>query len=560
MILGIDLGTKNSLIGFYDGDVNLIKNNFGEYMTPSVVHIDENHNVIVGSLAKQRLLTHPNSTFEMFKRDIGTNKTVSVNHKSYTATELSSFVLSSLVNDFKAQHDCEIEGVVISVPAYFNENQRYETKRAGQLIGLNVIQVLNEPSAAALYANQYTDNFDKSMILDLGGGTFDITIVECFEQVYEIISIAGDTNLGGQDYTNAIVELFCQKTGTVKSPQLEEICEIAKQQLTDEYSSVEIEHQGKNATITFEEYYRDIESINSRIYPIFYKAIQDAKISDVNEIKNIIFIGGGSKMYAFRKYIHDLLSANEEHEIFNLENDCDLTVARGVVLYTGMVNSHENVSGIVLLDVCPFSLGVAIIDHENNFGNGKKFDPIISRNETLPTTKTHFGSPVSNKQKIVNFKIYQGESLNVENNLLLGTVTLPCDSETNLLVTTFTYDINSILKIKVRNTKLNVEEEIYLHHHEDIDENSKNKLIKQINSLEHVDRKLERQKFYIERLLYLYEHGNIEQREISEELLNGYRYVIDNGTYKEQRLFEDRIDKVINRPINLTVTNQELIS
>lgn len=161
----------------------------------------------------------------MFKRDMGSDKQYKVNNRIYTPTQLSSFVLESLINDFKNISDFEIEGVIISVPAYFNENQRYETKKAGQSIGLYVLQVLNEPSAAALYANQLADNFDKSLIFDLGGGTFDITVVECFENVYEIISIAGDTNLGDQDYTQVLVNLCCAKLGVEADSYLYALCE-----------------------------------------------------------------------------------------------------------------------------------------------------------------------------------------------------------------------------------------------------------------------------------------------------------------------------------------------
>lgn len=560
MILGIDLGTKNSLIGYYDDGVKLVENCFESYLTPSVVHIEENGNIIVGQLAAQRLLTHPDSTFEMFKRKMGESKKYCAHGKCYSATQLSSFILESLVNDFKEKNDCEIEGVVISVPAYFNENQRHATKLAGQLIDLNVIQILNEPSAAALYASQLAGDFDKSLILDLGGGTFDLTVVECFESVYEILSIAGDTNLGGQDYTNALVDICTRKLGVEPSAQLHEMCENQKRNLVDDNSKITINYQEKSVTITFDEFYKEIEEINDKILPIFHKAVQDAKIHDINEIKKIVFIGGGSKQYAFRKYIYTLLSASEENEVFDLDDDCDLTVINGVVLYTGTLDEENHISDIILTDVCPFTLGVAVHDEHSTYKSGAKFQPLISRNATLPTSKTFPAVPIRDNQRQVRVKVYQGESLDVDKNLFLGEVIIPCKSEKDLIITKFTYDINSILKINVVNLAMNIEKEEYIHHDKELSEKNKKELVKELVSLQFLDRRKQKQEYYLEKLNYHYEHGSIEGREFCNYLMERYVGLIENGTHKEMRMLEMEIDEFLGFPINFTLNGEDFVS
>ncbi len=554
MILGIDLGTKNSLIGFYDGTINLVQNEFESMMTPSVVHIDEEGNVLVGVQAKQRLLTHPERTFEMFKRELGTKTIYTVNGKQYTPTHLSSFILQKLVSDFTSQFNHEVDGVIISVPAYFNESQRYETKKAGRLAGLNVIQILNEPSAAAIYSNREVTSFNKTIILDMGGGTFDISIMECFEQVFEILSIAGDINLGGQDYTNALVDLCCKKGAITETEELVNLCEHAKMRLTNDSAVTVIECQGKKISISFEEYYTQLSSVNERIYPIFIKALRDASIHDINLLENIIFIGGGSNLYAFRKYIYTLLSTTEENKMITLKRDCDLAVAKGVVLYSGVVSGHETMSDIVLTDVCPFSLGLSVY---SSLDDQRHFEVLIPRNSTLPITKSGIYSPYSEKQTQVNIRVFQGEHFDVDRNTFLGNIKVPCSSTKDVIIVSFTYDINSILKVKVQNLAMNLEEEIFIHHDTNLEEKDKEELIQELNSIKHIDRQQERQNYYMEKLTYLFETAHPEKREYFYELMEIYTKLIKSGTYKQQRQLENRIDHEDAAIINLALSNED---
>ena len=210
MIVGIDLGTTNSLVGVYqEGQVKLIPNAFGEYLTPSVVALDDNDEIIVGKIAKERLVTHPDKTLSQFKRFMGTKHELVLGDRTYKAEELSSFVIRKLVDDAETFLGKKVDEVIVSVPAYFNDAQRYATKLAGQFAGVKIERIINEPSAAALAKKSMSNQEDQSfVIVDFGGGTLDISVVELFDNVVEIVSIAGDNRLGGEDFTAAIAEEF----------------------------------------------------------------------------------------------------------------------------------------------------------------------------------------------------------------------------------------------------------------------------------------------------------------------------------------------------------------
>ena len=210
MIVGIDLGTTNSLVGVYqDGQVKLIPNAFGDFLTPSVVALDDNNEVIVGKAAKERLVTHPDKTVAQFKRFMGTSHKILFGNSTYTAEELSSFIIRKLVDDAETFLGEKVDEVIVSVPAYFNDAQRYATKLAGKFAGIKIDRIINEPSAAALAKKLESEIDDDSFIVvDFGGGTLDISVVELFDNVIEIVSIAGDNRLGGEDFTGAIAEEF----------------------------------------------------------------------------------------------------------------------------------------------------------------------------------------------------------------------------------------------------------------------------------------------------------------------------------------------------------------
>ena len=213
MILGIDLGTTNSLAAYFTEDgPKLIPNRLGKFLTPSVVSIDEEEQIYVGETARERMLLHPDSAASVFKRNMGSDKKYVLNNKDYTAEELSSFVLRSLKEDAEEYLHKEVTEAVISVPAYFNDMRRRATKRAGELAGLKVERIISEPTAAAIAYGLYQANKNmRFLVFDLGGGTFDVSILELFENILEVRAVAGDNFLGGEDFTKVLMELFCKK-------------------------------------------------------------------------------------------------------------------------------------------------------------------------------------------------------------------------------------------------------------------------------------------------------------------------------------------------------------
>jgi molecular chaperone HscC len=260
-IIGIDLGTTHSVCGvFKNGKVELIPNRFGKYLTPSIINIDNKHNITVGDTAKEMLITHPNNTVDTFKRDMGSNKEFNVGDDTFTAVELSSIVLKSLKDDADNFLGEDITRAVISVPAYYNNKQRKDTIKAGELAGLKVEAIINEPTAAAIAFGLQNDEDDSTfVVLDMGGGTFDISIMEYYDRILEVQATAGDNYLGGEDFTRVLIDFYLShhnmdydRLSLQDREKLYFIMENAKKQL-NEKESVQIEsilHKGENFTIT----------------------------------------------------------------------------------------------------------------------------------------------------------------------------------------------------------------------------------------------------------------------------------------------------------------------
>ena len=307
MIIGIDLGTTNSLAAYYteDGPV-IIPNRLGENLTPSVVSIDEDGTVYVGKTAKERMALYPESCASIFKRDMGSDKKYKLSGKDYTAVELSSFVLRSLKEDAEVHLGEEVTEAVISVPAYFNDVRRKATKKAGEMAGLNVERIISEPTAAAIaYGLLQDDKPSKNLVFDLGGGTFDVSILDYYHPVLEVRAVAGDNYLGGEDFTNVIEKIFFEKNQKLKREdlipkELEYIhreAEKAKIALSDEDSVVMSCHFGEDlyeASISVSQFERNCEELFERIRIPVRRALSDAmlKISDINKI---VLVGGATK-------------------------------------------------------------------------------------------------------------------------------------------------------------------------------------------------------------------------------------------------------------------------
>lgn len=457
-IIGIDLGTTNSLVSVWkDGKVELIPNAFGEYLTPSIVSFDDNDTVYVGKTAKERLITNPLRTFEFFKRGMGRNK----KYWKYSAEELSSFVLRSLKADAERYLGEKVEEAVISVPAYFDDKARNATKYAGELAGLKVNRIINEPSAAALgylrgNGSIDTDSYeDKTLLVfDFGGGTLDVSLVETFDNVVEILSVSGDNVLGGIDFDKAIADHFLSEKSIdkdkLKDSEYNSILDSAekvKKKLTDEPRAV-MQVRTENYKEDYEIRNKDLATICMPVLKRLYKPIHEVLKNagcNIESITDIVMVGGSSKMPLIKHYMEYTLDRKD----IKISNP-DYMIAVGMGVYAGIKERDEEVKNIVLTDVCPFSLGTDVYNKINPNRPLSSF--IIPRNSALPISRTGKYRTLYENQQKITVQIFQGEERYVDENKKLGEIEFelplhtPCNTE---VIITFTYDINGILVVDV---------------------------------------------------------------------------------------------------------------
>lgn len=468
-IIGIDLGTTNSLAAYWkDGESRLIPNAFGEYLTPSVVSVDEDGTIYVGKTAKERLSSHPDQTASLFKRFMGTPRKYNLGGKTYLPEELSAIVLKRLKEDAESFLGEPVEEAVISVPAYFNDMARNATKRAGILAGFKVERIINEPSAAALACQNLRQEEDAViMVFDFGGGTLDVSLVECFDNVIEITAVSGDNQLGGQDFDDAIGAYFINKCGLVPEtlePEtralIRSCAEKCKRELTENKTAqmvVNCSQVNQKLEITR----KDIVAIGAELFERMSKPIKrvlmDSKLLS-SEINHIVLVGGSCKMPVVQQYLRHLLNRADIETLHP-----DHMIALGAGICAGIKERNKEISDMVLTDVCPFSLGTGI-RNENDLDR-KLMSFIIPRNSALPTSREHSYVTAEDNQTAVRFGIYQGESMYVDENIRLGELNIQIpprpkgEIECHLR---FTYDINGVLEINVSIPQVNVNRQMVI--------------------------------------------------------------------------------------------------
>ena len=457
MLIGIDLGTTNSLVAcFRNGRAELIPNRLGSVLTPSVVSIDGEGRLYIGEAARERAMVHPLESAAVFKRSMGTDREFRLGERRFRAEELSSLILKSLKEDAEAFLGERVTDAIISVPAYFNDKQRKATKRAGELAGLNVVRIINEPTAAAIAHGMAEQDDARYLVFDLGGGTFDVSILEHFSPIMEVHAIAGDNFLGGEDFTKVLCDLFYAHAGVAPETldlktrsEVQKTAERCKCAFSDTPTIIMMCNLGEKSHAmpqTLQQYELACAPLLERLRKPVERSLRDARVS-LDEIDRVVLVGGATRSPVIRRFVEKLFGQKP-----SLRIDPDVAVALGAALQCAMKVRSSEIQEIVLTDVCPFTLGTEVVADNGMFEESGHYLPIIERNTTIPVGRTETVCTASHNQTKVCVKILQGESRMANNNLLLGELTVsvpPGPKGKEAVDITYTYDVNSLLEVEV---------------------------------------------------------------------------------------------------------------
>jgi molecular chaperone HscC len=465
MIVGIDLGTTNSLVAVWrNGRAELIPNALGQVLTPSCVSLDEDGSVLVGVAARERLQTHPQRTASVFKRAMGTAQRFRLGRQEFRPEELSAMVLRALKEDAEAALGEPVTEAVIAVPAYFSDAQRKATRAAGQLAGLKVERLVNEPTAAALaYGIHLNEDESKFLVFDLGGGTFDVSILHLYDGVMEVRASAGDNFLGGEDFARALVELFLRERNIPDARRRDEVfmqrvlaqAELAKRALgTQPTAAMRVRDGDQEHEFHVDEVMLETacKPLLARLRAPVERALRDAGLRS-SQLDSIVLAGGATRMPLVRRLVTQLFGRFPLVEL-----NPDEVVALGVAVQAGLKARDAALDEVVMTDVAPYSLGVGIaVSLDANTHSTGHFDPIIERNSAVPISREKQYVPTTATQKAVELRIYQGEARMVRDNIELGVLNVPLPAAgfageggagDRVVDVRFTYDVNGLLQVE----------------------------------------------------------------------------------------------------------------
>ncbi len=460
MIFGIDLGTTNSLIAYLNQGVpTIVPNAMGQALTPSVVSVDADGSLLIGQTARERLVTQPERTIASFKRLMGSQHATRLGTLSFMPEELSALILRRLKDDVHAALGLAVQEVIISVPAYFNDQQRKATRLAGEIAGLNVRRLVNEPTAAALFHGIHERDKDSVyLVFDLGGGTFDVSILDRFSGIMEVRATGGDSFLGGDDFTHAMVDLIANKAGLTESQRkssdigagLNHAAETAKRALTSANSTSVCLPTAlglPKLDISVGEFEKACAPLLERLRSPIESALRDARMR-ASDLHEIVLVGGATRMPMVRRLVSQLFGRLPARHL-----DPDQTVALGAAVCAGLVGRDAAFEEMVLTDVCPHSLGTAIAEPDGRGGYTPGiFLPIIERNTVVPASRVRKVFTVRDQQAKLSVDVFQGESRLCDHNVHLGELTFPIPLRKAGGVAAnirYTYDVNGILDVDV---------------------------------------------------------------------------------------------------------------
>lgn len=563
MIVGIDLGTTNSLIAYFDKDeAKVIPNKLGEMLTPSVVSVDEEGVVYVGKTARERGMTNPSQTASVFKRSMGTGKKFMLGEREFTAEELSSLVIKSLKEDAEVFFGHEVTEAVISVPAYFNDAQRKATKKAGEMAGFVVERIVSEPTAAAIAYGLNKKNADtKFLVFDLGGGTFDVSILELYQNIMEVRAVAGDNYLGGEDFTEVLEQMFFREK-EIDQDELDaktlahirkqaEICKLGFEESRTSVFKCRIGEEKYEYEINIDDYEKSCQLLLGKIKKPIERSLKDAQIK-LADIEEVILVGGATKLSIVRKFVSRLFG-----RLPNTSINPDEVVAVGAATQAAMKERDEAVKEIILTDVCPFTLGTDIVVTRNGgYKENGHYLPIIERNTVIPVSRTERLYTASDNQSHILVKILQGESRYARNNVYLGEIEVPVPigpAGKEAIDVTYTYDVNSILEVEVKVLSTKMSKRVIIKNEDtDMSDEEIAARLESLASLKIHPREQEENKLLLLRGDRMYEEATGDTRHIIELQMNAFEEILDKqdklkieSARKEFKEFLDTIEEDI---------------
>ena len=550
------MGTTNSLIAYFaDGEPKIIPNRLGKNLTPSVVSVDEEGNVYVGETAKERMSLYPDSVAQTFKRSMGTEREYILSGKHFKPEELSSMILRALKEDAEAFLGEEITEAVISVPAYFDDKRRKATKRAGELAGLKVERMISEPTAAAVAYGLYDRTQDtRFLVFDLGGGTFDVSILELYHNILEVRAVAGDNYLGGEDFTEVMAKLFLQK----KKLQMQNLtekeqvrlyrqAEKAKFAISDQSQVTMSFLQGEETLeeqITYKEYEAACEELLMKIREPVKKSLADAglKLSDIDEV---LLIGGATRLSVVRDFLIRLFRKFPDTRM-----NPDEAVALGAAVQAAMKERKEEVKEVILTDVCSFTLGTeVVVEYEDGKYEDGRFCPIIERNTVIPASHTERLYTARDNQDKVRVRVLQGESRFARNNLYLGELEIevpkgPKGQES--VDVTYTYDINSLLEVEVTVVSTGLKQKLIIKGQDNqMTEEEIKKRMEELAYLKIQPRDYEENRLVLTRAERMYEEALGDRRKKLDRYITAFEAALKKGDHDEIMDARDALNEVL---------------